>query len=47
MLSSKCAVGGTKKLTLIKEQEAIGLLRSLGIKLLILSEIPTMKAILF
>ena len=47
MLSSKCAVGSTKKLTLIKEQEAIGLLSSLGIKLLILSEIPTMKAILF
>ena len=32
MLSSKCAVGDSKKSTFIKQQEAIGILSSLGFK---------------
>ena len=38
-LSSNCAVYGSKKLRLIKEQETSGLLSSLGIKTLILSKL--------
>ena len=45
-LSSKCAVYGNKKLRFIKEQEAKGLLSSLGLKAP-LSKIPLLGDILF
>ena len=51
MLLSKCAVRKSKKLKFIKEQEATGLLRSLGIKefrsLGILCKIPLVGLLLF
>ena len=46
MLSSRCAVRGSKKSRLIKEQEAKGLLSSLGYKTP-LSNIPLLGKILF
>ena len=46
MLLSKCAVCDSKKLTFIKEQEAIGLLSSLG-KKTPLSKILLVGALLF
>ena len=46
MLSSKCAVCGNKKSRFIKEQEAKGLLSSLGLKTL-LSYIALLGNILF
>ena len=46
MLLSKCAVCGRKKSRLMKEQEAKGILRSLGLKAL-LSKIPLFGDILF
>ena len=46
MLSSKCAVGDSKKLKLIKQQEASGLLRSLEIKSS-LSKTPLVGPLLF
>ena len=51
MLLSKCAVHKSKKLKFIKEQEASGLLGSLGIKefrsLGILCKIPLVGPLLF
>ena len=41
MLSSKCALCGSKK-SFIKEQEAKGLLSSLGIKTPLLSKMPVL-----
>ena len=46
MLSSKCAVCGSKKSKCIKEQEAKGLLSSLGLKTS-LSKVPLYDDILF
>ena len=46
MILSKCALCGTKKLRLIKNQEAKGLLSKLGIKTP-LSKIPVLGDILF
>ena len=46
MLPSKCAVCDRKKLKFIEEQEASGLLRSLGIKTL-LSKIALVGSVLF
>ena len=46
MLLSKCAVCDSKKFTFIKEQEAIGLLSSFGIKIP-LSKILLVGALLF
>ena len=46
MLLSNCAVYDSKKLKFIKEQEASGLLTSLGIKSS-LSKIPLVGALLF
>ena len=46
MLLSKCAVCGSKKSNIIKEQEASGLLSSLGIKTP-LSKIPLVGPLLF
>ena len=46
MLLSECALCGNKKNKFIKEQEAIGLLSSLGIKTP-LSKIPLLGDILF
>ena len=46
MLLSKCAVCGRKKLKFIKQQEASGLLSSLGIKTP-LSKIPLVGPLLF
>ena len=46
MLLSKCAICGGKKSRFIKEQEASGLLRSLGMKT-ILSKIPLLGNTLF
>ena len=46
MLLSKCAVCDSKKLKFIKEQEAKGLLSSLGIKTP-LSQIPLLGLLLF
>ena len=46
MLSSKCAICGSKKSIFMKEQEAKGLLISLGIKTP-LSNIPLLGNILF
>ena len=46
MLLSKCAVCYSKKLKFIKEQEASGLLSSLGIKTP-LSKIPLVGPLLF
>ena len=42
ILTSKCAVCGTKKSRFMKEQEAEGLLSNLGIKIL-LSKIPLLN----
>ena len=46
MLLSKCAVYGSKKSKFIKEQEASGLLTTLGIKTP-LSKIPLLGPLLF
>ena len=46
MLPSKCAVCDSKKLKFIEEQEASGLLRSLGIKTF-LSKIALVGSVLF
>ena len=46
MLLSKCAICGTKKSRFIKQQEANGLLSSLGIKTP-LSKIPLLDSVLF
>ena len=46
MLSSKCAVSNSKKSKFIKEEEASGLLSTLGIKTP-LSEIPLVGPLLF
>ena len=46
MLLSKCAVHDSKKLKFVKEQEARGLLTSLGIKAP-LSKIPLVDPLLF
>ena len=46
MVSSKCAVRGSKKSRLIKNQEAKGLLSNLGIKTP-LSKVPILGDILF
>ena len=46
MLLSKCAVWDSKKLKFIKQQEASGLLSSLGIKTH-LSKIPLVGPLLF
>ena len=46
MLSSKCAICGSKKLRFMREQEAKGLLSSFGIKTL-LSNIPLLGNIWF
>ena len=46
MLLSKCAVCDSKKWKFVKEQEAIGLLSSLGITTF-LSKIPLLGTILF
>ena len=46
MLLSKCAISGSKKLKLIKKQEANGLLNSLGVKTP-LSKVPLLGNILF
>ena len=46
MLLSKCAVCGSKKSKFVKQQEASGLLSSLGIKLP-LNEIPLLGPLLF
>ena len=46
MLLSKCKVCDSKKLNFIKQQEASGLLSSLGIKTT-LSEIPLLGLFLF
>ena len=46
MLSSKCAICGSRKLRFMKEQEAKGLLTSLGIKIP-LSNIPLLGNISF
>ena len=45
-LLSKCEVCDSKKLKFIKDQEARGLLRSLGIKTM-LSKIPSVNPLLF
>ena len=47
MLSSKCVVCISEKLRFTKEQEASGLLRSLGRKIEILSKIPVLGHIFF
>ena len=44
IIRSKCAVRGTKKSRFVKEQEAKGLLSSLGIKAP-LNEIPLLKVL--
>ena len=46
MVSSKCAVSNSKKSKFIKEEEASGLLSTLGIKTP-LSEIPLVDPLLF
>ena len=46
MLFLKCVICGSKKLRFIKEQEASGLLSSLGLKTP-LSKIPLLSDILF
>ena len=46
MVSSKCAVSNSKKSKFIKEEEASGLLSTLGIKTP-LSEIPLVGPLLF
>ena len=46
MLLSKCAVCDSKKSTFIKQQEASGLLSSLGIKTA-LNKIPLLSPLLF
>ena len=46
MLSSKCAMCGSKKLRFMKEQEAEGMLSNLGLKTP-LSKIPLLGDILF
>ena len=46
VLSSKCAVCGSKKSTFIKEQEAVGLLSSLGIRKP-LSKIPLLNVLFY
>ena len=46
MLLSKCTVCDSKKSEFVKEQEASGLLSSLGIKAL-LNEIPLLDSLLF
>ena len=46
MILSKCAICDSKKFRFIKNQEAKGLLRKLGIKTL-LSKIPILDDILF
>ena len=46
MLSSKCAVCGSKKSRFVKEQEARGLLSNLGIKTP-LNKVPLLGDILF
>ena len=46
MLSSKCAICGSKKSRFMKEQEATGLLSSLGLKTP-LNKIPLLGDILF
>ena len=46
ILSSKCAVCGSKKSKFLKEQEAEGLLSNLGIKTL-LNKIPSLVDLLF
>ena len=46
MILSKCAICGNKKSRFIKNQEAKGLLRNLGIKTP-LSKVPTLSDILF
>ena len=46
IILSKCAACDSKKSKFIKEQEASGLLRSLGIKTL-LSKIPLVDTLLF
>ena len=45
MLLSKCAVCNSKKSKFLKEQEARGLLSNLGIKVPILSNIPTVTTL--
>ena len=47
MLLSNCAVFGNKSSRFIKEQEASGLLGSLGIKIPILSKLPIAGDTLF
>ena len=47
MLSSKCAICGSKSLRFIKEQEVKGLLSSLGIKIPLLSKMPVLGNALF
>ena len=47
MLSSKCAMCDSKKSRFVKEQEAKGLLSSLGIKILLLSKMPILSDALF
>ena len=46
MLLSKCAICGSKKLRFMKEQEAKGILSSLGLKTP-LSKIPLLSDIMF
>ena len=46
MLLSKCAISASKKLRFMKEQEAKGILSSLGLKTP-LSKIPLLGDILF
>ena len=46
MLSSKCAVCGSKKSRFVKEQKARGLLSNLGIKTS-LNKVPLLGDILF
>ena len=47
MFLSKCAVSGSRKWIFIKEQEASGLLSSLGLKISILSKFPIAVDIYF
>ena len=46
MLSSKCAICGSKESKFMKEQEAKGILSSLGLKTP-LNKIPLLRDILF
>ena len=46
MILSKCAISGSRKSKFIKEQDAKGLLRKLGIKTP-LSNVPVLGDILF